>query len=189
VNILPEWRIISESALIPVVAGSAYNILLLFIVCMIAMQGTVQRGEERFTSDEPVLLMGPGNARTLARLSDLSLSGAGIVLERADAYLGVTGQKLSVLIGEVGFISADITRHDDCFIGVRFALAPSVERDLLIRKLFTSGLVATTVRASAWSVTGAILKSIWSAPSSSPEAQQSAGISLSESRTRTQITG
>jgi cellulose synthase (UDP-forming) len=49
---------------------------------------------------------------------------------------------------------------------MNFELEPSVERDLLIRKLFTSGLVGTTtVSASAWSVTAAILRSIWSAPS------------------------
>ena len=31
----------------------------------------------------------------------------------------------------------------------------------MIRKLFTGGLEATTVTASAWSATGAMLRSIW----------------------------
>ena len=53
VNLLPEWRIIVQTALIPVVAGwSAYNTLLLFLVCMLSLQGSMQRGEERFYSGE-----------------------------------------------------------------------------------------------------------------------------------------
>ena len=47
------------------------------------------------------------------------------------------------------------------FLAVHFDLPPCVERDLLIRKLFTSGLDATTVTASALSSTGAMLMSIW----------------------------
>jgi cellulose synthase (UDP-forming) len=50
-------------------------------------------------------------------------------------------------------------------------LEPGVERDLLIRKLFTSGLVATTVSATAWSATTAVLKSVWSAPSATHEGE------------------
>src|SRR5262249_24664745 len=47
------------------------------------------------------------------------------------------------------------------FLAVRFNLSACVERDLLIRKLFTAGLDATTVNASAFSSTGALLTSIW----------------------------
>jgi hypothetical protein len=50
-------------------------------------------------------------------------------------------------------------------------LDPGLERDLLVRKLFTSGSVATTVTASAWSATTAVLKSVWLAPSATHEGE------------------
>lgn len=166
VNVIPEWRIITQTALIPVVAGwSAYNILLLFLVCMMSLQASEHRGEERFTSDEPVWIIGPGSARTQVRLKDISLSGAGLLPGPSESVAGNDGDSLQVFIPEVGYIPARIARHSGQLIGIHFDLGPSLERDLLIRKLFTSGLVATTVSASAWSATGAILESIWSTPS------------------------
>ena len=68
---------------------------------------------------------------------------------------------MRVFIAEVGFVAATVVRQTDRFIGVAFALPASLERDLLIRKLFTVGLETTEVEASAWSSTGAMLKSIW----------------------------
>lgn len=166
INVLPEWRIISQGALIPVVASwSAYNIVVLFLVCMMSLQGSTQRGEERFASEEPIWMIGPSGARTLGHLEDISLSGAGILLDQGESFDGKEGLALQVFMPEVGYISGRIARHSGQLIAIEFDLGPGVERDLLIRKLFTSGLVATTVRASAWSATAAVLKSIWSAPS------------------------
>jgi cellulose synthase (UDP-forming) len=54
-------------------------------------------------------------------------------------------------------------------VGIAFDLVPSIERDLLIRKLFTSGKVTEPVTASAWSATLAVLQSIWTAPTAEPE--------------------
>jgi cellulose synthase (UDP-forming) len=54
---------------------------------------------------------------------------------------------------------------------VHFDLPPCVERDLLIRKLFTSGLDATTINASALSTTGAMLMSICATGTTKAEAQ------------------
>jgi cellulose synthase (UDP-forming) len=165
VNVLPEWRIISESALIPVVAiWAAYNIVVLFLVCMLSLQGAGKRVEERFAGDEPVWIVGPGDARRMGRLKDISLSGAGLVLKQDESVVSQVGQGLKVFVTEVGLVPGQIVRQGKKFLGIRFALEPGVERDLLIRKLFTSGLVATTVSATAWSATTAILKSIWSTP-------------------------
>jgi cellulose synthase (UDP-forming) len=165
VNVIPEWRVITQSALIPVVATwSAYNILVLFLVCMMSLQGDVRRGEERVTCDEPVVILGPGEARTFGRLSDISLSGAGILVDRASAFAGHEGEELRLLVSEVGFIPGCIARLSGDLLGVKFALGPCVERDLLIRKLFTSGLAATRVGATAWSATAALLESIIAAP-------------------------
>jgi cellulose synthase (UDP-forming) len=172
VNVLPEWRIISETALIPVVAvWAAYNIVVLFLVCMLALQGAGKRVEERFASDEPVWIVGPGNARRMGRLKDISLSGAGLLTKVDESPVGQIGQELKVFVAEVGLIRGHIVRQERRFLGIRFALDPGLERDLLVRKLFTSGSVATTVTASAWSATTAVLKSVWLAPSATHEGE------------------
>jgi cellulose synthase (UDP-forming) len=176
VNVLPEWRIISESALIPVVAiWAAYNIVVLFLVCMLSLQGAGKRVEERFACDEPVWIVGPGNAGKMGRLKDVSLSGAGLLTKPDEPISGQVGQRLKVFLAEVGFIPSRIVRQEREFLGVRFALESGIERDLLIRKLFTSGLVATTVSATAWSATTAILKSVWSSPSATHEGESESG--------------
>lgn len=165
VNTIPEWRIIPSTALLPVVAGwSAYNILLLFLVCMLALQAREQRGEERFTSDEPVWIISPGGARTEMRLKDISLSGAGLLPGPGGSIDASDGEVVQLFIPEVGYIPGRTARHSGQLVGIHFELGPSLERDLLIRKLFTSGLVATTVSTSAWSTTVALLESIWSTP-------------------------
>jgi len=164
VNVLPEWRIIPKTALIPVgAAWSAYNIVVLFLVCMLSLQGRVKRGEERFACDEPVWIIGPGSARTLGRLNDISLSGGGIYANAC--FSGQEGKPLQVFISEVGHIPCRLVWQHGQLLEIKFELGPCVERDLLIRKLFTSGLVATTVNASAWSATAAVLESILLAPS------------------------
>jgi cellulose synthase (UDP-forming) len=61
-------------------------------------------------------------------------------------------------------------RLTDRFLSVHFDLPACVERDLLIRKLFTGGLDATTVTASGWSATRAMLGSIWSNRTALPAA-------------------
>ena len=46
-------------------------------------------------------------------------------------------------------------------LGIEFELPRSVERDLLIRKLFTSGFDTTAVTTSIWMATIGMLKRIW----------------------------
>jgi cellulose synthase/poly-beta-1,6-N-acetylglucosamine synthase-like glycosyltransferase len=169
INVVPEWRIITQSALIPVVAiWSGYNILVLFLVCMMSLQGDVRRGEERIDSDdEQVMIMGPGEARTLGQLKDISLSGAGVIADKVGPFSGREGQSVKVLISEVGFVPGRVARLSGRMLGIKFDLGPCVERDLLIRKLFTSGWAAKKVQATAWSATAALLESIVLAPSPS----------------------
>jgi len=178
VNVVPEWRIIQQGALIPITAGWAgYNILVLFLVSMLALQGQSLRGEERFSCDEPTWIIGPGSARTFARLKDISLSGAGIYTKEGEAFAGEEGELLKVFLLEVGLVPGKIVRHSGRLLGIKFHLGPCVERDLLIRKLFTSGLAGTTVKATAWSTTAAVLESIILAPSpmAADEAATAAG--------------
>lgn len=165
INIVPESRIISEDALIPVVATwGAYNTLILFLVCMLSLQGSVRRSEERFACADPVWVIHSGQEGTLGKMIDISLSGASLAVENSGPSMG--SAKIKLFIPEVGLLSARIVRKSSESIAIAFDQLTGMERDLLIRKIFTSRLPeATTVVASAWSVTGEILKSIWITPS------------------------
>ena len=46
INAHSEWRIIGQAGLLPIVAcWAAINIVVLFLVCMMALQAPVRRGE------------------------------------------------------------------------------------------------------------------------------------------------
>jgi cellulose synthase (UDP-forming) len=164
INAHSEWRIIGQAGLLPIVAGwAAINIVVLFLVCMMSLQAPVRRGEERFNLDEPIWIFSASGALSTGRMKDISLTGVAIVTDENLALATKSGETARVFIAEVGFVSATVVRQAGRFLAVHFDLPPCVERDLLIRKLFTSGLDATTVTASALSSTGAMLGSIWSA--------------------------
>src|ERR1700733_14936951 len=167
VNARPEWRIIGQSGLLPIVAcWAAINIVVLFLVCMMSLQAPVRRGEERFALDEPISIFAASGALSTGRIKNISLSGAAITADKNLALATKAGEMGRVFIAEVGFVKAAVVRQKGRFLAVHFDLPPSVERDLLIRKLFTAGLDATTVTATAFSSTGAMLMSIGSAGSS-----------------------
>jgi len=164
INAHSEWRIIGQAGLLPIVACSAaINIVVLLLVCMMSLQAPVHRGEERFKLDEPIWIFSASGALSTGRIKDISLTGAAIVADENLALATKSGETARVFLAEVGFVSATVVRQTGRFLAVHFDLPPCVERDLLIRKLFTSGLDATTVTASALSSTGAMLMSIWSA--------------------------
>jgi cellulose synthase (UDP-forming) len=164
INAHSEWRIIGQAGLLPIVAcWAAINIIILFLVCMMSLQAPVRRGEERFKLDEPIWIFSAGVALSTGRIKDISLTGVAIVADEHLALATKAGETVRVFIAEVGFVSAIVVRQTGRFLAVHFNLPPCIERDLLIRKLFTAGLDATTVTASALSSTGAMLMSIWSA--------------------------
>jgi len=164
INSHSEWRIIGQAGLLPVVAcWAAINIVVLFLVCMMSLQAPVRRGEERFKLDEPIWVFAANGALSTGRIRDISLTGAAIVADKNLALATKFGETARVFIAEVGFVRVTVIRQTERFLAVHFDLPPCVERDLLIRKLFTAGLDATAVTASALSSTGAMLMSIWSA--------------------------
>jgi cellulose synthase (UDP-forming) len=164
INAQSEWRIIGQAGLLPMVAcWAAVNVVVLFLVCMMSLQAPVRRGEERFELDEPISIFAANGALSTGRIKDISLTGAAITADDTLALATKAGEMARVFIAEVGFVKAAVVRQKGRFLAVHFDLPPSVERDLLIRKLFTAGLDATTVTATALSSTGAMLMSIWSA--------------------------
>jgi cellulose synthase (UDP-forming) len=89
------------------------------------------------------------------------LSGAGLDGDDDSVRPIRVGDQVRVYLVEVGFVAGTVVRQADRFLGVGFSLPPSVERDLLIRKLFTAGLDTTHVETSGWRATRDLLKSIW----------------------------
>jgi cellulose synthase (UDP-forming) len=134
----------------------------------------VRRGEERFDLDEPISIFAASGALSTGRIKDISLSGVAIIADESRALATKLGQPVNLFIGQVGFVSATVVRQVGQILALRFNLPPCVERDLLIRKLFTAGLDATAVSASAWSSTGATLLSIWSTGTMEPKVEPSA---------------
>jgi cellulose synthase (UDP-forming) len=166
VNAMPDWRIVTQTSLLPMVAlWASINVVVLFLVCMLSLQAPIRRAEERFELDEPVWIVGLAGAPSSGRIKDISLSGVAIVADRPYEQLG---ERLRLFISEVGFVAGTVVRSNERLLGIQFDLPPSVERDLLIRKLFTAGRDTTYVSASAWSATGAMLQSIWGARAELP---------------------
>ena len=162
INSQSEWQIIGEAGLLPVVAcWAVLNVIVLFLVCMMSLQAPVRRGEERFELDEPIWIFAANGALSTGRIRDISLSGAAIIADHNRALATQAGEKARVFITEVGFVAATVVRQAGQFLAVHFDLPPCLERDLLVRRLFTAGLDATTVHASALSSTAAMLMSIW----------------------------
>ncbi len=89
------------------------------------------------------------------------MSGAGIIADNERAMPAV-GDLVNLYIIEVGFVGGRVVRREPGFLGVEFDLPQSLERDLLIRKLFTSGVENMAGHTSAWASTIATLRVIWS---------------------------
>ncbi len=171
INTIPELQIIHDGGLLPTVAfWSAVNIVTLFLVCMMSLQTPLRRVEERFPMKEGVAFFDSTGGFSTGETRNFSLSGVAIdATHERDLKLKV-GERLNLHISEVGFVGGRVVRRNGRFFSVQFDLPPSLERDLMIRKLFTSGVAATEVQASALSATGAILGTIWSSRASSAKA-------------------
>jgi cellulose synthase (UDP-forming) len=162
INTIPEYQIVPTTGLLPIAALlAAFNIIVLFFVCMLSLQAPIRRAEERFKIREPIWISNVGALPMAGLTRDMSLSGTGIVVD-GDCPLPAIGEAIRLYVTEVGFVAGDVARREDRFVGVQFDLQPSVERDLLIRKLFTAGHNAVAVSGSAWSATRAMFQTIWS---------------------------
>jgi len=117
--------------------------------------------------------------RPPGRIRDISLSGAAILADPERAMVTETGQTVRLFMTEVGFVEATVVRQSGRIFAVRFNLPPSVERDLLIRKLFTRGINTTEIEASAMSVTAAVLGGIVTTRTMKPR-REAAGMPQSE---------
>lgn len=174
INATAEYRIIEQRTLIPIVAfWSVVNLFVLMLICMICLQAPIKRKEERFEIDGPILLRYPDGRTVLGRTRDISLSGAAMVSIADVAKIeGVPGGTvMRAFLPEVGYIEAVIVRIDKGLIGIQFRLPASVERDLLIRKLFTGNMNTATEAGGLFHATFGLVKSIWTLKSMKPAVQ------------------
>jgi cellulose synthase (UDP-forming) len=172
VNSIPELRVIDQTALLPVMAAwGAFNVTVLFLVCMMSLQAPARRAEERFVLDEPIGIFGADGTLSTGQIRDISLSGVAIMVDEDRPLVTQVGQHARVFVREVGFVPGRIVRQSDRFIAVQFDLARSLERDLLISKLFTAGLNTATDVGSAPAATVAILGSIVSVRTYDPRVE------------------
>ncbi len=166
INVTPELRIVSQAGLVPIVAmWSGINVVILLLVCMMSLQAPIRRAEERFDLDEPVSIFAVNGTLCTGRTKDVSLSGAGIKVDSTRALTASVGEQVRVFLAEVGFVEGIAVRKSGDFLGVHFNLQPSIERDLLIRKLFTAAVATVSVDVSVVTATGMLLRSIWAASS------------------------
>jgi cellulose synthase (UDP-forming) len=170
INTIPEWRVVSQAAPLSMLAFWAIlNCVVLLLVCMMSLQAPIRRVEERFQRDEPIWIFAANGALSTGRTRDISLSGVGITIDADRALAARVGEPVRVFLPEVGFVAGTAVRQSGNLLGVKFDLPPSLERDLLIRKLFTTETDNIVVHGSALSATIAILRSIWSVRSAPQE--------------------
>ena len=165
VNVIPEWRVVDDVALVPLVAmWCAVNLVVLFLVSLLCLQMPVRRQEERFALAEPVILRHPGTGAVSTLISiDMSLSGAGLQAPDGTASPWRPGDRVQAYVSAVGWLPARVARIAPGLVGVEFEHDGLIERDLLIRKLFTGGQNTAADNASTWRVTLGLLKRIWTA--------------------------
>ena len=160
----------SHPALVPFVEFWArINVVVLLLVCMISLETAIRRSEERFEFNETIWILSSDESASTARIKDISLSGIGVSVDPESACVARVGEIVRAFLAEVGFVEGVVVRRTDNFIAMQFNLRPSIERDLVIRKLFTAGRDNTVEGASALSATAAILKSIWATSSALPD--------------------
>jgi cellulose synthase (UDP-forming) len=170
VNTIPEYQIVKTGGLLLAVAIlCGINVTVLFLVCMLSLQNPTRRAEARFDIDEPISLFNSAGALIPGRSKDLSMSGLAMAIDGGRAPPAL-GEPVKVFIAEVGFVVGHVVRRQDAFFGIQFDLPHSVERDLLVRKLFTAGRNAVSTTASVWSATAALIRIIWSHRRAAPAA-------------------
>ncbi|OYW85432.1 MAG: hypothetical protein B7Z20_09130, partial [Sphingobium sp. 32-64-5] len=163
INALPDWRIVAQGALVPMVAfWCGLNIITLFLAAMLCLQMPALRAEERFASDEQVVLRRRGSDLVhTGRAIDISVSGIAL---RADGV--AAGEAVLVSLAGVGSLPGTVMRvgHGETpMVGIAFSADDSPERDRLITRLFTRRQNSELLRVPLWQASKALFSRIWSA--------------------------
>lgn len=175
INALPDWRVVAQGALVPMVAfWGMVNALVLLLVAMLCLGRPAQRSEERFGIDEPVAIWRRSGDGLIhwARGQDLSLTGIALAAEGEAAGLRA-GEAVKLRLAGVGTLEGRVARRRAGLIGIRFAGPAGAVRDRLIIRLFTSGKAGDRqAQPPLWQATWALFTRIWQADmTSTPPAE------------------
>jgi len=165
INMIPEWRPVEDVEVVPLVAlWCGINLVVLFLASLLCLQMPVRRQEERFDVAEPIILRRPETGALATLISvDMSLSGAGLQAPEDGEEPWTPGDRIQAYVSSVGWIPARVARSAPGLVGIEFEHEGLIERDLLIRKLFTGGQNTAADNTSTWRVTLGLLKRIWTA--------------------------
>ncbi|HKY80722.1 MAG TPA: glycosyltransferase [Sphingobium sp.] len=159
INANPDYRIVAQEGLLPIVAlWTMINILLLLFVAMMCLEKPRIRGEERFALKQPVTLLGEDGRMLTSARGDISISGVGLESE-GDADFQV-GDQVQVVLPDVGVVRGFV-RRTGRRIGIEFDFQAEEPRDRLIVTLFTGRIDMNAQRPSSGAVAAAILRRLW----------------------------
>jgi cellulose synthase (UDP-forming) len=133
---------------------SCWNLLILSLVMLLAVERPRQRREERFDLNEPANLYWKGQ-RHSTWLLDMSVSGARIDLAPALA-IQLRDAEVSIDINEVGLVKAHVTSAGGGFLHLRFDSEET--RHAIITKLYTGNYDSVTHQAHIGTALGGMFK-------------------------------
>lgn len=133
---------------------SCWNLLILALVMLLAVERPRQRREERFDVNEPCSLHWKGQTHPV-RLLDMSVSGARIDLPPALA-IQLRDAEVTIDISEVGPVQAHVTSAGGRLLHLRFD-APGA-RDGIITKLYTGSYDSVAHQANIATALGSMFK-------------------------------
>lgn len=133
---------------------SCWNLLIIALVMLLAVERPRLRREERFDINEPVSLLWKG-LRQPVRLLDMSVSGARIeVLPGLASHL--RDADIIVEIAEVGPVTAHVTSAGGNLVHLRFGMG--TPRESIITKLYTGNYESVTHLAQVRTAFGDVFK-------------------------------
>ena len=161
INLRPDYRIVSQDGLMPVVAfWLTFNMVMLFFVAMICLEKPRVRAEERFPLKGKVTLIGEDGAMVTSARGDMSISGLGLQLEDAAGFR--VGDRVQAVIPGVGIVRGFV-RRTGRVVGISFDFHSEELRDRLIVSMFTDRLEVNHQRVSGLAASMAMLRRLWSA--------------------------
>ena len=133
---------------------SCWNLLILSLVMLLAVERPRQRREERFDLNEPANMYWKGQ-RYSTWLLDMSVSGARIDLPPALA-VQLRDAEVTIDISEIGPVKAHVTSAGGGLLHLRFDAADA--RDAIITKLYTGSYDSVAHQANIGTALGGMFK-------------------------------
>lgn len=160
INARPDYRIVEQAALVPMVAfWSVLNMAMLGLVMLMCLQMPVRRGEERFRLTERVVVERTGEPPLAVLQGDISLTGLGLDGIATAGF--AIGQELVVRISDVGRVPARVVRIHGERVGLVFGQMQPKARDSLVVKLYAAGMIGHAPRPTVWQATYSLISRLW----------------------------